>query len=184
MLLWTSLHKFSRRVCRRLRQERGQALVEFAVVLPVLILIILGIIYFGRYEDYSNQMTQLAEEGARWAAVNYTPTSGTLQAYVQSQAQPELQAGSSDVTSPAQIWIYQPGTSPTYAVGQPVRVCVVATVRYPFFGVGGTSSTMAQVATMRIEETSSSSSTLPYSTSGNSADGNPTGTMPSQCPSS
>jgi Flp pilus assembly protein TadG len=31
-----------------MRPERGQALVEFAVVLPVLILIILGILYCGR----------------------------------------------------------------------------------------------------------------------------------------
>ncbi len=72
----------------RLRQERGQSLVEFAVVLPVLILIILGILYFGRYEDYANQETQLAEEGVRWAAVNNNPsTSGqTLQQYIVSQA--------------------------------------------------------------------------------------------------
>ena len=176
MLLWTSLHKFSRRICRRLHQERGQALVEFAVVLPVLILIILGIIYFGRYEDYSNQMTQLAEEGARWAAVNSNPStsSQTLQTYIQSQAQPELQAGSSDVTSPAQIWIYYP-TGSSNAVGNEVRVCVVATVKYPFFGLGGTSSTMAQAATMRIEQADTTS----WSTANN-----PTGTMPSQCPSS
>jgi filamentous hemagglutinin family protein len=157
MLVWTSLHKFSRRTYDRLHQERGQALVEFAVVLPVLILIILGIIYFGRYEDYSNQMTQLAELGARQAAVNNNPSSTqNLQAYIQSQAQPELQAGSSDVTGAAQIYIYYPsGASNT--VGSQVRVCVVATVKYPFFGVGGTSSTMDQSATMRIEQADTTS---------------------------
>lgn len=175
MLVWTSLHKFSRRIYDRLHQERGQALVEFAVVLPVLILIILGIIYFGRYEDYSNQMTQLAEEGARWAAVNNNPSSTqTLQTYVQSQAQPELQAGSSDVTSAAQIYIYYP-TGSSNAVGNQVRVCVVATVKYPFFGVGGTSSTMAEAATMRIEQAD---------TTAWAAANNPTGTVPSQCPTS
>jgi len=39
------------------------------MVLPVLILIILVIVYFGRYEDYANQATQLSEIGVRWAAV-------------------------------------------------------------------------------------------------------------------
>lgn len=183
MQIWTSLHTFSRRVSGRLRQERGQSLVEFAVVLPVLILIILGILYFGRYENYSNQETQLASEGARWAAVNYTPSSGTLQSYILSQAQPELQNGSSDVTAAA-VWIYQPtvgGVTDTYAVGHQVRVCVITTVKFPT-PVGVPTTTMAESATMRIEATASGSATLPYSTAGNSADGNPSGTMPTQCP--
>jgi Flp pilus assembly protein TadG len=61
----------------RLRDQRGQAVVEFAIVLPVLMLVILGILYFGRYESYSTQMTQLAEQGARDAAVDYQVPSGT-----------------------------------------------------------------------------------------------------------
>jgi hypothetical protein len=124
-------------------------------------------------------MTQLSEIGARQAAVDSNPsTSGqTLQAYIQSQAQPELQAGSSDVTSAAQVYIYYP-TGNSNIVGNEVRVCVVATVRYPFFGVGGTSSTMAEAATMRIEQAAATTSPV-WSPSNN-----PTGTMPSQCPSS
>lgn len=136
----------------RLRAERGTALVEFAIVAPVLVLIILGILYFGRYEDYTNQETQLAEQGARWAAVNSNPGTGgqSLQAYIQSQAQPELQAGSSDVT-PATVYAYYPGSGNTGAVGSPVRVCVVTTVKYPVFGLVNTTETVAQAATMRIE---------------------------------
>jgi Flp pilus assembly protein TadG len=152
MQRWTSLQKFRRRVSARLRQERGQSLVEFAVVLPVLILIILGILYFGRYEDYANQETQLAEEGVRWAAVDNNPStsSQTLQNYIQSQAQPELQGGSSDVTA-AKVWIYYP-TGSSNVVGNSVRVCVSTTVKYPFFGLVGTTQTVSQGATMRIEQ--------------------------------
>jgi Flp pilus assembly protein TadG len=160
-----------RRISARLRQERGQALVEFALVLPVLILIILGILYFGRFEDYSNQETQLAAQGARWAATDNNPSAVTLQSYIQSQASPELQAGSSDVSSPAKVWIYYP-TGSSNTLGSPVRVCVAATVKYPFFSG---SSTIVEYATMRIEQLQTASE---WSTSDN-----PTG-MPSGCPTS
>lgn len=150
MPAWTRPSTATRTLRSRLRSERGVVLVEFAIVLPILILFILGILYFGRYEDYSNQETQLAEEGARWASVNNNPAaSGTsLQSYIQSQAQPELQYGSNDVTA-AKVYLYYPSTSG--AVGQPVDACVVTTVRYPFFGLSSASQTVAQSATMRIE---------------------------------
>jgi Flp pilus assembly protein TadG len=135
-------------VAAHLRQERGQALVEFAIVLPVLILIILGILYFGRYENYSNQETQLAEQGARWAAVNVNPGSPTtLQNFVQGQANPELQAGSSDVSAAAHVYLYYP-TGSSNVVGSPVRSCVTATVQLPFLGI---TQKMVQSAEMRIE---------------------------------
>jgi Flp pilus assembly protein TadG len=132
-----------------MRQQRGQSLVEFAVVLPVLVLIILGILYFGRYEDYSNQETQLAEQAVRWAAVNVNPGTSptTLQTFVQKQAAPELQAGSTDVTAPAAVYLYYP-TGSSNTVGNPVRACVVATVRLPFLG---TTEIVVQSAEMRIE---------------------------------
>lgn len=164
----------------RLRQERGQSLIEFAVVLPVLILIVLGILYFGRFEDYANQETQLAEEGARMAAVNTVPpttagctTPTTLACYLQVQAQPELRNGSQTVTTPAQVYIYQP-TGATYAVGQAVRVCVVATITFPS-PIGTPSTQVAMAATMRIEDTAAGDTTLPYATSGSTSNGNPSG---------
>ena len=175
MTVWTPFQQRLRGLRRRLQQEHGQSIVEFAIILPVLILAILGILYFGRYENYANQETQLAEQGVRWAALNsYSPpTAPTLQSYIQSQAQPELQAGSSDVT-PVAVWIYQP-TGATYKTGQPVRVCVVTTVRFPT-PIGAPATTIAEAATMRIEQVSASS-TLPYTPN------NPTGSMPGQCPS-
>jgi Flp pilus assembly protein TadG len=132
-------------------QQQGQALVEFAVVLPVLILIILGILYFGRYENYSSQETQLAGEAARYASVDGQPSckgAGCLQAYILSQASPELQSGSSDVTKAA-VYIYYP-TGSSDAVGNPVRACVVTTVQFPFLP-GGAASKMVETSTMRIE---------------------------------
>ncbi|MGC2239523.1 MAG: TadE family protein [Acidimicrobiia bacterium] len=50
--------------------ERGAALVEFAVVMPFLILMILGIIEFGYFLGEFNDVRHGAREGARIAAVN------------------------------------------------------------------------------------------------------------------
>jgi Flp pilus assembly protein TadG len=52
--------------CRRLlRDERGAALIEMAMVLPVLMLLIMGIIVFGEWLACANALQQSANEGAR-----------------------------------------------------------------------------------------------------------------------
>ena len=53
--------------------ERGTALVEFALVLPILMALTIGILDFGRALNYYNQLSQLAGQGARAAAVNCNP---------------------------------------------------------------------------------------------------------------
>jgi Flp pilus assembly protein TadG len=176
MATWTTSATASLHVRERLRDQRGQSLVEFAIVLPVLLLIILGILYFGRYEDYANQETQLAEQAARFAAVDNNPstTSQTLQAYVQSQAQPELANGSSDVTK-AHVYVYYPSGSAN-SVGSPLTACVVTTVQYPFFGLAGNSETIAQSATMRIE--------VPWNSTTMNGSPDPLSNVPSSCPTS
>ena len=52
-------------------RENGAAAVELAVVLPVLILILLGIIQFGIILNAQITLTSAAREGARHAAVTY-----------------------------------------------------------------------------------------------------------------
>jgi Flp pilus assembly protein TadG len=51
-------------------RQKGQALVEFALVIPILIVIILAITEFGRVWMTMNVLTGAAREGARAAAVN------------------------------------------------------------------------------------------------------------------
>lgn len=53
--------------------QRGQALVEFALVLPILLLLVIGIFDFGQALNYYNQESQLVGQGARAAAVNRCP---------------------------------------------------------------------------------------------------------------
>lgn len=56
-----------------LRSERGTALIEFALVAPLLFLLLLGILDFSRGLSYYSDVTQLAAEGARAAAVDRNP---------------------------------------------------------------------------------------------------------------
>ena len=51
------------------RRERGAALVEFAFVLPVLLLLILGIIDFGRAYGAKQELIHATREGVRVYAV-------------------------------------------------------------------------------------------------------------------
>jgi Flp pilus assembly protein TadG len=59
----------SRRWSGNPARERGAAAVEFALLLPVLLLIIFGTIDFGRAFNAQITLTQAAREGARLAAL-------------------------------------------------------------------------------------------------------------------
>ena len=130
------------------------ALVEFALVLPLLLVLLFGMLDFGKAFNYWIDQTHLANEGARWAAVNKNPGSGTLQEYVRSQANTvELRdGGTSSVPGPIEICISFPnGTS---QVGDPVRVTASAAYNWlPFLGgrIGITSTSISASATMRLE---------------------------------
>ncbi len=55
----------------RKTSDRGTAAVEFALVLPVLLLIVFGIIDFGRALNAQISLTGAAREGVRLAALGY-----------------------------------------------------------------------------------------------------------------
>lgn len=68
--------------CLRASREyrpRGQALVEFAMVFPIAALLIFGVITLGLLVFYQQQLTNVAREAARYAAIHsseaYCPTS-------------------------------------------------------------------------------------------------------------
>ena len=65
----------SGRGLRRSRSEKGQALVEFALVLPVLMLIVLGIIKGGALYNNYLQLTDAVRTGARQLAIERGQTS-------------------------------------------------------------------------------------------------------------
>ena len=109
----------------RYRDESGAALVEFALVVPLLLVLILGIADFGRALNYWIDSTHIANVAARYAAVNKNPAaSGTLQRHMELQATaPELRDGSAQAT-PVDVCVTFPGGT---NVGDPVRVEVKST---------------------------------------------------------
>jgi len=58
---------------RREPRAGGQALVEFAMVLPIIVLLIAGFIEIGRAVFAYNTIANAARQGARVAAVNQLP---------------------------------------------------------------------------------------------------------------
>lgn len=64
--------RISRSVTRTVRGGRGQSLVEFALILPVLVILLLGIIDFGMGLRSYISLTNATREGARFAAVGNT----------------------------------------------------------------------------------------------------------------
>jgi Flp pilus assembly pilin Flp len=129
------------------RDESGQTLVEFAVVLPLVLLLLLGIMDFGKAFNYWITENQVAAEGARRAAVNLG--AATLQDYVRSQIKV------TELHDNAKICVSFPDGLKT--VGHPVKVTVA--IKYLWmpvlkrFGKVG-SLTLRNTATMRLEANS------------------------------
>jgi hypothetical protein len=151
--------KILRRVTARIRSESGAAMVEFALVLPLLLLVVLGLTDFGKAFNYWVDETHLANEGARLAAVNCGGTgcpSGNLAQYIQSQGDSnELRSGGSQwLPTPARVCVSFP--SGTSNIGDPVQVTVSATYHWlPFVAgdIGLTQANIVGTATMRLEAT-------------------------------
>jgi Flp pilus assembly protein TadG len=150
------------RALASLHNDRGTALVEFAMILPILALFLFGLLDFGKAFNYWNDETHLAAEGARWAVVNSNPGGAgqSLQQYIQQQAD------SSELRSLARVCIAfptNPDTGTSQQVGDPVTVTVKANYPWiPFLRsrihiLGGTSvqlslpTTITGSATMRLE---------------------------------
>lgn len=142
-----------------LRGESGQSTVELAVVLPLLVVVILALVDFGRALDMFQQAEQAASGGARLAAVDFTPASGTLADYIkQNLVLGELQTGSgkdAGAQGPVQVCISFPtgGPNGTGQLGDPVKVTVTNTYEFIPGGIVPGSATISGNATMRLEQT-------------------------------
>jgi hypothetical protein len=95
--------------------QRSQALIEFALISPVLLLLLFGIIDIGRAIFYYDTLSHAAREGARTAviAANMQPTNSSVLATVTSQlvgapvSAPCPQGPITSATPPANAaWLY------------------------------------------------------------------------------
>jgi Flp pilus assembly protein TadG len=140
-----------------INNESGQALVEFALVLPLLILLVFGMLDFGKAYNYWNDATHLTAEGARFATVNRKPdpaNAQSLQLQILNQADTaELRQGlSSPAVAPAQVCVDFPNG--TQSFGDPVRLRMTFTYHFiPFIGskVGALTKVLTSTTVMRLE---------------------------------
>jgi Flp pilus assembly pilin Flp len=138
------------------RDERGVAMVEFALVLPLLLVCLLGVIDFAKALNYWIDQTSLANQAARMAAVNKNPAPN-LQAYIKAQA------GTPELRDRIGVCVSFPSGG-SKAIGSPVTVKVIQ--RQPwlqmftkpngikFFGIRfhWDAPVIVGSATMRIEQ--------------------------------
>jgi TadE-like protein len=84
---------------RRTPSRRGQGMVEFAIVLPLLVLIVFGAIDFGRVLFSWIEVMNASREGAAYAVINPTDGSGIiLRAVQETSVQGQRGEGGLDVT--------------------------------------------------------------------------------------
>ena len=127
------------RAARRFGARDGQALVEFALVVPLLLLLVLGIVDFGRAYNYKNDITSLANQAARLAEVNAcsacTPQK-TIDQYIEGTADSsELRNGGGQISTPLAISFCFPSTNNPNpgTVGSSLQITASATYNWlPF----------------------------------------------------
>lgn len=133
-----------RSIHHRLRSESGQAAIEYALVLPFVILILFVLVNFGFLYNYWNNEQHLASVAARYAAVGNIPPGGsTFKDAILSEADAD------SLKNSGRVCVSFPNGR---AVGQPVQVEI--TYDYtPFSGFPAV--TLHGKATHRLETNSS-----------------------------
>lgn len=106
---------------RRKATDRGAAMVEFAILLPLLLLVIAGIVDLGRAFFTQVALSNAAREGARYAVVD----SGATAALVQQRAQ----ASAPGLTPPLTAAV-------TLCAGGGTNATVVASNQFTWIALG------------------------------------------------
>ncbi|MBT2500744.1 pilus assembly protein [Agromyces sp. ISL-38] len=83
---------------KRRGDDRGAAAVEFALVLPLLLVLVLGILEFGRVFNIQIALSNAAREGARYMAVHDDPAAATGAAIAAALIDPEISSGQVSIT--------------------------------------------------------------------------------------
>jgi Flp pilus assembly protein TadG len=166
-----------RKRTKHLHGEEGQALVELALVIPLLLFIIFAIIDFGLAINQYNNTTNLANLGARASVVYSSPgnanpgsctyggkTYTTLVGYIDCEGANEGGLSNVSVT----VCNNDPAGTTTLTTGDSVSVHVASTFNWfgvlqggvgNIGGVVGPTSTVASSATMRMEGSGTVAST-------------------------
>jgi len=122
--------------------ERGQALAEFAIIVPILITLLTAIFQVGVVFNQWIQVTDAARAGARVASVSRTAANrNTLTVNAARAAAPGLNAASLTVPNPTSTWVQ--GSTVTVTVSYPASVSI--------YGIPAWSGTLSSSTTYRVE---------------------------------
>ncbi len=134
----------------RFKSHAGSNLIEMALVLPILLLVVFGIVEFSLMLYDKAMITNASREGARFAILYRTTrvTEAEVQAVVSGYVASRL------ITFGAPTAVRTTAPPPAYAPGVPYTVRVEYTYQYlvlPGFLGGGAGLNLVAQTTMRME---------------------------------
>jgi hypothetical protein len=141
------------------RRESGQALVEFALIAPLFLLLVVGIIQFGIGLNYWLDLNRIANQGARWAVVDKYPNCDGVVGSPGCRTVPDETLKTLLESEPISGGLQPAATicfeeSAAGAVGEPLTVHVESDFTFlPIMNLG--TITLRGKATMRIEQSPS-----------------------------
>jgi Flp pilus assembly protein TadG len=136
------------RAARLAGAEDGQALVELALVLPLLLVFVFGIVQFSLASNSANDETHLANEVARYAVVNEKPSSESLANWGKKQLDSTVLKNQTLCIR----FLANQATGTSRQVGDPVEVLVKGTMNWlAILKLKITSTQVEGKAVMRLE---------------------------------
>ena len=90
-------------MAERKGRRSGQALVEFAISVPILVLLVAGVLELGRGYSFAMATSDAARDGARYAAGKTSTTNGPGLTNMCSLVTADLAAVTANITCPTQV---------------------------------------------------------------------------------
>jgi Flp pilus assembly protein TadG len=103
--------------------ERGAAMIEFALAATLLLVLLFGIITYGYVLSFKQGMTQAAAEGARAGAVSSTPTPAATAAVTRSVSAFNKTCGTGGLTC---------NINPAYTTNCAGHTCIRVQITYDY----------------------------------------------------
>ena len=142
---------------RATRTERGAAAVEFALVMPILFLLVFGIIQYGLFFYSMQSGTSAVGEAVRRVSVGDCTNAAELKTFLKNRLGAATTAAESSL-APVVTYIKADGITTGYEVGGKVSI----ELTYPALNMGlpfiplPDSGNVSRTYTARVEDTTSS----------------------------
>jgi Flp pilus assembly protein TadG len=140
----------------RRRDDKGAAAVEFALIMPILLILLFGIIQYGFYFYAMQAGSSAVGDAARRVAVGNCQTTAQVQTLIYNKLGPATTASSSSGVTTTVSYTNSDGSSGTAPgeIGGSVQVTATfptLNLRFPFIPVPG-NATVTRSTFARIED--------------------------------